>query len=75
MLCKELVGVADEALDSNATVTEVENAMLRVCQLLGNTLQPPCTDYVEENAAAIVHLLINYYLDPTQVCEALKVCP
>merc|ERR1711970_349384 len=53
----------------------VITALETVCKVLPASLEAQCDTLIEKYYTMIVELLVNQYLQPAQVCEAITLCP
>ena len=53
---------------------QVLEALLKFCDIFGGAIRDGCRAYMTDYTAAIIHLLVNYYLDPLDVCKDLGFC-
>merc|ERR1739842_57549 len=75
-ICTDLVGILDETITDNTTISEVVDIMHGFCDILIG-LEAECYDFVDTNVQIIVDLLVNQYLSPEAICgeEFLGLCP
>ena len=66
--------IADDAITNDQTEQEIENILFQFCDLLPG-LEQECRDFVKKQLPIILDLLVNEYLNPTEVCEKLSLCP
>merc|ERR1712183_204456 len=66
-ICTDLVGILDETITDNTTISEVVDIMHGFCDILIG-LEAECYDFVDTNVQIIVDLLVNQYLSPEAIC-------
>merc|ERR1711962_701202 len=74
ILCKDLVGLVDNAIIGNSTIEQIEDLLEQVCGALPIG-QQTCFDFVHDNLEGIIDSLVNDYLDPEELCTQLTLCP
>ncbi|XP_026528619.1 prosaposin-like isoform X1 [Notechis scutatus] len=72
-VCKMVVAYADKELAKNATTTEIEMFLERVCHYLPESVSDQCVQFVQQYEPTVVQLLAEM-MDPTFVCNKLGVC-
>jgi hypothetical protein len=70
--CEYAVGLIESWVEENATVSEIETKLQKVCNLVPG-LGPICTSFLNYGIQDIISY-INADLTPTQVCVILKLC-
>nr|XP_057915091.1 prosaposin [Doryrhamphus excisus] len=73
-VCKMAVAYIDGILEKNATATEIEDAVRKVCSFLPDSYKEECDQLVEQYEPILVQLLLQM-LDPDFVCLKLGACP
>nr|XP_020457587.1 prosaposin isoform X1 [Monopterus albus] len=73
-VCKMAVNYIERILEKNATASEIEEAVRKVCLFLPDSLQSECDQMVEQYEPALVQLLLQM-LDPDFVCMKVGACP
>lgn len=73
-ICTDLVQLADEAILANQTIDDVKNLLYNFCNILVG-MEDDCKAFVDENVEKVIDLLVNEYLNPTEICEKLNLCP
>ena len=53
----------------------VSNDNKQVCSYLGGQLENYCIEFLAEYTDDIIDQLVNNYLNPEQVCQAIGACP
>merc|ERR1719481_265054 len=74
-VCKSLMELLDAYLTDEPTEQGVADALAEICSLLPPPLDLECFTMIEEYTDDIIELIVNQYLAPGQVCEALSLCP
>ncbi|OXB63868.1 hypothetical protein ASZ78_004163 [Callipepla squamata] len=72
-ICKMIVAYADKELEKNATTTEIEALLEKVCHFLPESVSDQCVQFVDQYEPVVVQLLAEM-MDPTFVCTKLGVC-
>ncbi|XP_071605112.1 prosaposin isoform X2 [Heliangelus exortis] len=72
-VCKMVVAYADKELEKNATTSEIEALLEKVCHFLPQSVSDQCVQFVEQYEPVVVQLLAEV-MDPTFVCTKLGVC-
>lgn len=73
-VCKMAVRYVDGILEQNATQSEIEEAVLKVCSFLPDAVKDECNQLIEQYEPLLVQLLLQT-LDPDFVCMKLGACP
>jgi len=74
-ICKDLVGLVDNAILGNSTIGQIEDQLDQFCDLLPNLVTDLCHDFVHNNLEGIIDSIVNEYLDPEELCTSLSACP
>ncbi|CAF3953583.1 unnamed protein product, partial [Rotaria sp. Silwood1] len=72
-LCKYVVSYIDAVVQNNKSEAAIEAALEKVCNILPGPIKDKCVDFVETYGPRLVQL-IEKYVTPDQVCNALKLC-
>ncbi|XP_077529784.1 prosaposin [Haemaphysalis longicornis] len=72
--CEYALHFIQNELVANATETEVEAILEKLCSKLPKNLADECAAFVEEYGPAVM-VLIAQEIDPSIVCVAIKACP
>merc|ERR1712062_320270 len=54
---------------------QVADALKQICSLLPSPLDQECEVMITEYTDDIIELIVNQYMDPSEVCEAIGLCP
>ncbi|XP_047458698.1 prosaposin isoform X2 [Mugil cephalus] len=73
-VCKMAVKYIDGILEQNATETQIEEAVRKVCSFLPPSFQSECDQMVQQYEPMLVQLLLQM-LDPDFVCMKMGACP
>merc|ERR1712025_1061113 len=73
-ICTDLITIADDAITDGQNVADIEAVLDGACDILVG-IEQDCKDFVHQNLQMVIDLLVNQYLEPTQVCEQLALCP
>ncbi|XP_067277847.1 prosaposin isoform X2 [Pseudorasbora parva] len=73
-VCKMAVRYVDGILEQNATQAEIEEAVMKVCSFLPDSVRDQCNQLIEQYEPLLVQLLLQT-LDPDFVCMKLGACP
>jgi saposin len=73
VVCETIVQYLEALLEQNATVTEIEAVLDKICDYLPATLKPKCDAVVQKYGPLIVHY-ISTSASPQQVCTLAKAC-
>jgi saposin len=73
LLCETVVQYIEALLDQNATLTEIEAVVKKICNFLPDTMKTQCSDLIEEYGAQIVHFIASKY-SPKEICTLLRLC-
>lgn len=73
-VCKMAVRYVDGILEQNATQSDIEEAVLKVCNFLPDAVKDECNQLIEQYEPLLVQLLLQT-LDPDFVCMKLGACP
>jgi len=73
-ICSLIIGYAEDKLDSNATVSEVEKFLnSSVCKFLPSFLRPECDSLVDEYAPVIAKKITEKY-PASVICKDIHLC-
>ncbi|XP_046391934.1 prosaposin [Ischnura elegans] len=73
VICEFIMSQIDNALKDNATDEEIKHAVHTVCNHLPMTVGKECNGFVDQYADVVISLLAEF-MDPKDVCSALKLC-
>jgi saposin len=73
LVCETLVQYAEALLEQNATVTEIETVVKKICNYLPDTMKTQCTHIVDEYGPSIINFIATKY-SPKEVCTLVKLC-
>ncbi|XP_071455628.1 prosaposin [Hetaerina americana] len=73
VICEFVMSQIDNALKNNATDEEIKHAVHSVCNYLPKTVAKECNAFVNQYADMVISLLAEF-MDPKDVCSALKLC-
>ena len=54
---------------------DIADWLAQICNYVGPNLEPMCLEFVNEYTDDIIDQLVNNYLNPDQVCQAIGACP
>merc|ERR1711936_271766 len=74
-LCKTVMELLDQYLTDTTNEQAIADALKEICALLPSPLDTECDAMISEYTDDIIDLLVNEYLSPQQVCDALTLCP
>merc|ERR1711915_826728 len=74
-LCKTVMELLDAYITDGATEQQIADALKQICSVLPSPLDIECEVMITEYTDDIIELIINQYMRPDQVCEALSLCP
>merc|ERR1711970_1611817 len=74
-LCKTVMELLDQYLTDTTNEQAIADALKEICALLPSPLDTECEAMISEYTDDIIDLLVNEYLSPQQVCDALTLCP
>lgn len=73
IICETVVQYVEALLEENATVSEIEMVVKKVCNFLPDAMKAQCSDIVDKYGPLIVHLIATKY-SPKEVCTIAKLC-
>jgi len=73
-VCKMAVRYIDGILEQNATESQIEDAVRKVCNFMPESVRTECDQLVEQYEPVLVQLLLQM-LDPDFVCMKVGACP
>jgi len=73
-LCEFVMNELDTVLKDNATQEEIMESLSEVCQLLPQTIEPDCEDFVHTYGNLVIQIL-SEELDPSLFCQTIGLCP
>merc|ERR1719500_424944 len=73
-LCTTVMTALDSILVDPSNEQAVADALLAVCALIPS-IQAECEAMISEYLDDIIELIVNQYLQPAQICEAIGLCP
>lgn len=65
--------IIEDWIESNKTVTEIEELVDELCAILGDGFEEVCDAIVEIGVIKVIEW-INVYENPTIVCQQLGLC-
>jgi len=74
-LCKVVMELLDAFITDEVTEEQVADFLSGVCSILPSPLDIECETMITEYTDDIIELIVNQYMRPDQVCEALSLCP
>eukprot|EP00092_Neocalanus_flemingeri_P018643 GFUD01020189.1.p1 GENE.GFUD01020189.1~~GFUD01020189.1.p1 ORF type:complete len:105 (+),score=37.65 GFUD01020189.1:31-345(+) len=74
-LCKTVMELLDQYLTDTTNEEAIADALKQICAALPSPLDAECDAMISEYTDDIIELLVNEYLSPQQVCDALTLCP
>merc|ERR1711892_804747 len=74
-LCKTVMELLDQYLTDTTNEQAIADALKQICAALPSPLDAECDAMISEYTDDIIELLVNEYLSPQQVCDALSLCP
>ena len=54
---------------------DIADWLAQICNYVGSNLEPICLEFINEYTDDIIDQLVNNYLNPDQVCQAIGACP
>jgi saposin len=73
ILCEFVITQLQKMIGENATEEEIMEALETVCTYMPESLKSECKDFVDTYGPAVIKMLIQE-LNPTEVCQELKLC-
>merc|ERR1712241_1206445 len=74
-LCKTVMELLDAYLTDTTSEQAVADALKEICSLLPSPLDLECEVMITEYTDDIIELIVNQYMDPSDVCQAIGLCP
>lgn len=74
-LCMTLMEILDATITDPTNEEQVAEFLDQICNVLPSSLQIECHTLVTEYVDDIIELLVNQYLAPKDICDALTLCP
>jgi len=74
-LCMTLMEILDANLTDPSNEQAVVDFLDQVCSFLPTEIQAECHALITEYVDDIIELLVNQYLAPADVCDAISLCP
>jgi len=65
----------DAYLTDSATEQAVADALESICSMLPSPLDLECQVMIDEYTDDIIELIVNQYMDPSEVCNTIGLCP
>eukprot|EP00128_Syssomonas_multiformis_P014805 Colp12_sorted_trinity150504_noHs@16120 len=73
-ICEYIVASADNALESNRTVTAFEKVFDGICNKLPLLVRKPCVNFVNTHADQLLDAFVEQRLSPEEVCPFFRIC-
>ena len=54
---------------------DITDWLAQICNYVGPNLESMCLEFINEYTDDIIDQLVNNYLNPDQVCQAIGACP
>jgi len=70
-----LMELLDETITDPTNEHQVAEFFDQICNLLPSNVQAECHALIMEYVDDIIELLVNEYMDPRDVCDAITLCP
>ena len=61
--------------NSKTNSQDIADWLAQICSYVGPTIEPMCLEFINEYTDDIIDQLVNNYLNPDQVCQAIGACP
>ncbi|XP_023322330.1 saposin-C [Eurytemora carolleeae] len=74
-LCMAVMQLLDETITDPTNEQQVINFLDQICGFLPVEIQAECHALIMEYVDDIIELLVNEYLAPADVCDAINLCP
>merc|ERR1712215_54451 len=74
-LCKTVMELLDQYLTDTTNEQAIADALKQICAVLPSPLDAECDAMIAEYTDDIIDLLVDEYLSPQRVCDALTLCP
>merc|ERR1712126_156240 len=78
-ICTDVITDIGNFITSDATEQQVVKVAKDLCFILGfvfgSTVEAQCDSMFENHLPGIIDVIVNDNMNPTQVCETLKLCP
>jgi len=78
-ICTDVITDIGNFIIDDTTEQQVVTAAKELCLILGfvfgSTVKAECDSMFENHLPGIIDVIVNDNMNPTQVCETLKLCP
>merc|ERR1719431_228912 len=74
-LCMTVMELLDQYLTDTTNEQAIADALMEICALLPPPIDTECDTMISEYTDDIIEMLVNEYLSPDQVCDAIGLCP
>merc|ERR1712243_14945 len=74
-ICEIILTAIDESIADPTNEQEIAEYLSQICNYVGQNLETWCLEFITEYTDDIIDQLVNNYLDPDKVCNAIGVCP
>jgi len=74
-ICEIILTAIDESIVDPTNEQEIADYLSQICNYVGPNLEAMCLEFITEYTDDIIDQLVNNYLDPDKVCNAIGVCP
>jgi saposin len=73
LLCETVMQYVEALVEENATVSEIEAIVKKICNFLPDTVKDECNAIIDQYADEIVQYIVAKYT-PKQICILIKLC-
>merc|ERR1711913_200961 len=74
-VCETIMTAIDGSIVDPTNEQDIADWLAQICNYVGPNLEAMCLEFVNEYTDDIIDQLVNNYLNPEQVCQAIGACP
>merc|ERR1712200_134179 len=74
-VCMTLMELLDSTITDPTNEQQVAEFLDQICNFMPDSLKPECHALIMEYTDDIIELLVNQYISPKQICDAISLCP
>ncbi|KAJ8022464.1 Prosaposin [Holothuria leucospilota] len=72
-LCRYVIGWLERKITSQSTMTEIEQLLEKVCNIVPKTMRSQCQTFVDKYIPQVLDLVVKF-VSPRMICTAIHLC-